>query len=99
VLLLLAGLLLTFNLPKLSPLKATLLTLVVLTVVLGINFASWQYANLVLPIASLLVMVSLIYLLNMSYGFFVESRGKRQLTGLFGQYVPPELVDEMAQKP
>ena len=99
VLLLLAGLLLTFNLPKLSPLKATLLTLVVLTVVLGINFASWQYANLVLPIASLLVMVSLIYLLNMSYGFFVESRGKRQLTGLFGQYVPPELVDEMAQNP
>ena len=99
VLLLLAGLLLTFNLPKLSPLKATLLTLVVLTVVLGINFASWQYANLVLPIASLLVMVSLIYLLNMSYGFFVESRGKRQLAGLFGQYVPPELVDEMAQNP
>ena len=99
LLLLLAGLLLTFNLPKLSPLKATLMTLTVLAVVLGINFASWQYANLVLPIASLLVMVSLIYLLNMSYGFFVESRGKRQLTGLFGQYVPPELVDEMAQNP
>ena len=75
------------------------MTLTVLAVVLGINFASWQYANLVLPIASLLVMVSLIYLLNMSYGFFVESRGKRQLTGLFGQYVPPELVDEMAQNP
>ena len=99
VLLLLAGFLLTFNLPKLSPLKATLMTLTVLAVVLGINFASWQYANLVLPIASLLVMVSLIYLLNMSYGFFVESRGKRQLARLFGQYVPPELVDEMAQNP
>ncbi len=99
LLLLLAGLLLTFKLPKLSPLKATLLTIAVLVVMLGINFASWQYANLVLPIASMLVMVSLIYLLNMSYGFFVESRGKRQLTGLFGQYVPPELVDEMAQNP
>lgn len=99
MLLLLAGLLLTFNLPKLSPLKATLLTFAVLAVVLSINFASWQYANLVLPIASLLVMISLIYLLNMSYGFFVESRGKRQLKGLFGQYVPPELEDEMAQNP
>jgi len=41
----------------------------------------------------------LIYLVNMSYGFFVESRGKRQLTGLFGQYVPPELVNEMALNP
>jgi adenylate cyclase len=35
----------------------------------------------------------------MSYGFFIESRGKRQLAGLFGQYVPPELVDEMAKNP
>ena len=99
MLLLLAGLLLAFKLPKLNPLKAVLLTLAVLAVMLAINFASWQYANLVLPIASLLVMISLIYLLNMSYGYFVESRGKRQLTGLFGQYVPPELVDEMAQNP
>ncbi len=99
LLLLLAGLLLTFTLPNLNPLKATLLTLAVLTGVLGINFASWQYANLVLPIASLLLMIGLIYLLNMSYGFFVESRGKRQLTGLFGQYVPPELVKEMAKNP
>jgi adenylate cyclase len=37
--------------------------------------------------------------MNIAYGFFVESRGKRLITGLFGQYVPPELVDEMAQDP
>jgi adenylate cyclase len=35
----------------------------------------------------------------MSYGYFIETRGKRQLTSLFGQYVPPELVDEMARDP
>jgi adenylate cyclase len=99
ILLLLAGLLLAFTLPNLNPLKATLLTLVVLATVLGVNFASWQYANLVLPIASSLLLLGLVYLLNMSYGFFVESRGKRQLTGLFGQYVPPELVKEMAKNP
>lgn len=99
LLLLLAGLLLAFTLPSLNPLKATLMTLGVLATILGIIFAGWQYANLVLPMASLLLMISLIYLLNMSYGFFVESRGKRQLTGLFGQYVPPELVIEMAKNP
>jgi adenylate cyclase len=99
LLLLLAGLLLAFTLPSLNPLKATLMTLGVLLAVLGINFAGWQYANLVLPIASMLLMIALIYLANMSYGFFVESRGKRQLTGLFGQYVPPELVNEMAKNP
>jgi len=36
--------------------------------------------------------------LQMTYGFFVESRGKRQLAHLFGQYVPPELVEEMSKK-
>jgi adenylate cyclase len=35
----------------------------------------------------------------MAYGFFFESRIKRQITGLFGQYVPPELVNEMAKDP
>jgi adenylate cyclase len=36
---------------------------------------------------------------NMAYGYFVESRSKRQFTELFGQYVPPELVDRMAADP
>jgi adenylate cyclase len=35
----------------------------------------------------------------MAYGFFVEARGRRQITSRFGQYVPPELVDEMAKHP
>ena len=95
----LAGLLLTFYLPVLNPLKATLLTLGVLATVLAIIASSWLYANLVLPVAALLLMIGLIYFVNMSYGFFVESRGKRQLAGIFGQYVPPELVAEMAENP
>jgi adenylate cyclase len=41
----------------------------------------------------------MLFIVNMGYGFFVEARGKRQITGLFGQYVPPELVDEMAKDP
>jgi adenylate cyclase len=99
LMLLLAGLLLTLTLPTLNPLKATLMTLAVLAGALSIDFISWQYANLVLPMASLLLMISLIYLLNMSYGFFVESRGRRHLTRLFGHYVPPEVVRKLAKNP
>jgi adenylate cyclase len=44
-------------------------------------------------------MIVLLFMLNMAYGFFVEARGRRQITGLFGQYVPPQLVDEMAEDP
>ena len=39
----------------------------------------------------------MLFALNMAYGFFVEAAARRQITGLFGQYVPPELVDEMTQ--
>jgi adenylate cyclase len=44
-------------------------------------------------------MTAFIYTMNMAYGYFVESRSKRQFTELFGQYVPPELVDKMASDP
>ena len=97
--LLIAGLILALMLPHLNPLKATLLTLLTIALILVINIASWKMANLVLPIAASLFMISLIYIVNMSYGFFVEARAKRQLTKLFGQYVPPELVLEMAKNP
>ncbi len=98
ILLLFIGLLLAFRLPVLSPLKASLLTLMTLLVVVALNLYAWQN-GLVLPLAPLLLLIVLVYVVNMSYGFFVESRSKRQLAGLFGQYVPPELVDEMAQNP
>lgn len=95
---LLIGLVMAFMLPILNPLWATSLTAGLFTLTLIFNLAIWQFANMVLPLASSLLLISTIYVLNMSYGFFVESRGKKQLAGLFGQYVPPELVDEMVEK-
>ena len=97
--LLISGLLLTFLLPAMSPLKATFATLLLAGMLLGFNLYVWQELNQVWPIASMVLMVAALFIFNMSYGFFIESRGKRQLAGLFGQYVPPELVDEMAKDP
>ena len=93
------GTLLVLALPALSPLNATLLSVVTSLLVLGLNLYFWASQNLVIPLASVLVMAGFLFVLNMSYGFFVDSRGKRQLARLFGQYVPPELVNEMAQDP
>ncbi len=99
LLLLGTGLLLVLWLPWLSPARATALFVGTVALTLGINFVVWQYGNLILPIASGLLLIALLYTFNMAWGFFVEARGKRQITGLFGQYVPPELVDEMARNP
>ena len=97
--LLIAGLAMALLLPLLNPLKSLLITLAVLLSVLFTNLIVFHVGNLVLPLASGLMLISLLFALNMTYGYFVETRGKRQITGLFGQYVPPELVDEMARNP
>jgi adenylate cyclase len=99
VLLLVSGLAMGLALPLLNPLTSTLTTLLVLVTVLATNIMVFQRGDLVLPLASGLVMILVLFTLNMMYGFFIEARGMRQITGLFGQYVPPELVDEMARNP
>ena len=99
VLTLIIGGVMVFLMPLLSPLRASVATLVVLAAALGVNLAFWQFAHLVVPLAGGLILIVVLYAMNMSWGYFVESKAKRQFTELFGQYVPPELVDEMARNP
>ncbi len=93
------GIALALALPTLMPLPATLLSAGAMALMVLCNLYFWQFQQLILPLASSLILVSALFVLNMSYGFFVDSRAKRLLAHLFGQYVPPELVDEMAQDP
>lgn len=97
--LVIAGLLLAIGLPLLTAPRAVLLSVGVLVTVTAIN--TWLYMGfgLVMPLAAALVMTLTAFALNMSYGYFVESRSKRELALLFGTYVPPELVEEMVKDP
>jgi adenylate cyclase len=99
ILLLVGGIVLSILVPFLPPIRATLVSLAALLLITGLNLAVWTRADMVLPLAASLLMTVALFALNMSYGYFVESRSKRQFTELFGQYVPPELVDKMAEDP
>ncbi len=99
LLLLVLGSALIWSLPRLSPLNATLLAGGCVGLLVCMNFAFWQFADFVLPLAASLLLVVGLYALNMSYGYFFESRSKRQFARMFGQYVPPELVEEMSRNP
>jgi adenylate cyclase len=99
VTLLVAGLVLALGLPLLPALRAVGLNVAVLAVLACINFWLYLSYGLVLPLASALTMAMTAFALNMSFGYFVESRSKRELAHLFGTYVPPELVDEMVKDP
>ncbi len=99
VLLLVGGIALATLLPLLSPFKATLVSLSATLLIAGLNVIVWTKGGMVLPLASSLLMIAALFAFNMSWGYFIESRSKRQFTELFGQYVPPELVDKMAADP
>ena len=99
LLLLFGGVALSFLIPMFSALWATVAAAAGVLLITGFNFLIWSKADMVLPLAASILMTAFVYTMNMAYGYFVESRSKRQFTELFGQYVPPELVDKMASDP
>jgi adenylate cyclase len=92
------GLPLALALVKLNPVWSTIAVVAAAVLLLVVNLYWWS-ANYVLPLAIPLLMIGMLYLLNMAYGFFIEARAKRQITGIFGTYVPKELVEEMSKNP
>jgi adenylate cyclase len=93
------GFLFSFALPLLNPLRSTVFVALSIVILTALNLYEWKYDNVVLPLASPTLMVLLLYFLNMAYGFFSEARSRRLITGLFGTYVPKELVAEMSKNP
>ena len=98
-LLLLVGVALAFVLPALTATSALGFSLSMLLVPTAFNLFLFGEYGMVFPLATLLLLSIMAYMLNMSYGYFIESRAKRELTQLFGSYVPAQLVDEMLQDP
>ncbi|KAF0813970.1 Adenylate cyclase 1 [Andreprevotia sp. IGB-42] len=99
LLLSLIGPLLVWVLLSFAPLQASLTCLATLLLLAAGDVWLWHGARLDMPFASVLALVCGLYVLNMAYGYFFESRRKRQLTQLFGQYVVPELVEKMSDDP
>ncbi|HEY9199353.1 MAG TPA: adenylate/guanylate cyclase domain-containing protein [Gammaproteobacteria bacterium] len=95
LLLLLAGSLLAVLLPLLSPTAQLALGTLTVSVLIAFNAWLWNQAGLVLVIATPVLLILSLAVLNLGYGFLFEARGRRQLKDMFGQYVPPALVEEM----
>lgn len=67
--------------------------------VVGLALGMWSGANFIMPLGVPVVFTLALFMAHLLYGYFIESRGKREISKLFGQYVPPELVEEMAAHP
>lgn len=95
VLLVLLAVLVTFFMTRWSVVPATLATVALAVVVVVANLVLWEAYDVIVPLAPSILFVIAAFVMHILYGLLVESRSKRHLSKMFGQYVPPELVDEM----
>jgi adenylate cyclase len=92
-----SGLILTIALPILSPLKAFLLTFVLILFTVGFAYYSSNVA--LVPIEYCLLTILVIYMMNVLVSYFIEVQSKQKLMETFGQYIPPHLVHELSRLP
>lgn len=83
--------------PRLGVVASAAFFLVIASIVATLNFHIWTAHNLDTRLATPLIFFTLLYGLQLFFGFFFESRKKKQLGNIFGQYIPNELVEEMSK--
>lgn len=91
--------LLALLLPRLRPAPAAGATLALAAVLVLVDQWLYRAHGLALPLASALLLTALVYAGITGWGVVVEGARRRQLARLFGTYVPPELVAQMARDP
>ncbi|MGB4497090.1 MAG: adenylate/guanylate cyclase domain-containing protein [Methylococcaceae bacterium] len=83
--------------PRLGAISSVVMFVFIGFLIVITNFYVWQNQNLDTHLATPLVFWALLYGLQLFFGFFFESRRKKQLGNIFGQYIPNELVEEMSK--
>jgi adenylate cyclase len=88
-------LLLAFLIPLLSPGLVAFTVFGLLAANFFLNGYLWRDHSLILPLATTLLAIFSMAFLQIIHDYFIESRRKRRLGRIFGQYIPAELVEEI----
>lgn len=99
LLIVISGLLLALILPRLNPVQQLLTATVLVALLIAVD--QWLWITSQFAIDTVVPVMNLIFIgtFNMAYGFVINSRDKQHLKSMFGQYVPPQLVEQMSLKP
>jgi adenylate cyclase len=90
---------LAIALPTVAPIVATLGCVAALLAILGANAIAYSHLGVVLPLAAPAMAVLLVAAFNLLFGYFAEGRARRAVIRLFGEYLSPTLVKQMARDP
>ncbi len=97
IFLLSVGLFLTCMLPILPPAKAFLLTFVTILLSAAIGYSSPSVG--LVPMEYCVLTILVIYMMNVLVSYFIEIQSKQRLIETLGQYIPPQLVNELSRLP
>ena len=97
-LLVISGLLLAIALPRLSPITQLLTSSSLLASIYIADYWLWVNKQFAIDTVVPLLNIVVIGIFNMAYGFVISARDKTYLKSVFGQYIPPELVEQMSIK-
>lgn len=98
LLLAVTGLALSLLLPLLTPIAASLAALAAAAPFLWLGFHPMRGAALP-PMEFSLLTVGVLYALNVLMAYFDETHARQRIVQVFGRYVPPQVVDEIARRP
>lgn len=96
---LLLGILCLWLFPQLGPLSSIGAALLLCLLVVGVNLWLWQQQVLDLPLLNLLLLVMLLSVYFVSYGFAREARRRKQINTVFDQYLPPAHIERLLNDP
>lgn len=90
------GLFLSMVYPRLGPALLGLSSLAFMLGLVALNYKLWIDYKLDI---SLVILILLITVVNMTYGFLKEGMNRRAIKVMFDQYVPPAHIDAMLDDP
>jgi adenylate cyclase len=93
------GVVLALALAVLTPLYQVLLASAAFVGSIWFNYSMYRQQDMVLNVFVCLLLVAVLFVLNLAWGYFFEFRKGRALVSRFGEYVAPELVAQMAENP
>jgi len=96
VVLLISGVVLAILLPLLSPIAASVLVLLMAIPPFWLALA-FPYRSNAVPMQFSLLVLLVLFGINVLMKYFAETREKQKLLDTLGQYVPPEIVNQLSQ--
>lgn len=93
--LLLFGIILSILYPYIGPVWMGICSILTLTLIISLSAYFWRYDGLVLPIVLSCILIIVLALFNLTYGFFTENKRRSELKKAFSEYVPPEYVEQI----